>query len=117
MKKLINHQWLDYVSCGVELPDDAGWYQAVNGFIKNVDCIMPEDSKRFFTIDQIKEKFGGLRIYWSLGEGMPDWMFRTIDAYTAVAELQVSNYELWKKYLHLEVLREAEAERYGTESE
>lgn len=46
-----------------------GWYQLVYNLSKRVDKLLKKESKAFqagFTVDQVKQKFGGLRFYTSI---------------------------------------------------
>lgn len=96
--KLIDHKWLENVRCGIDLPYNKLWYEVTGKLVKRIEKLIPEEDHGKFRIDQIKEKFGGLRFYWDQ-DGLPDPVVRGIDALVDWAELIIRNDFLWKKCL------------------
>jgi hypothetical protein len=45
----------------------AGWMPLVTTLLEDLDAMLDASEAKRFHIEQIKEKFGGLRVYWSLG--------------------------------------------------
>ena len=45
-----------------------GWQSLVDRFFADVDVMLDDEQARSFRVEQIKEKFAGLRIYWKLGK-------------------------------------------------
>lgn len=43
-----------------------GWYALMDSLCEQIDAVLGADAPTF-RVDQIKEKFGTLRLYWSLG--------------------------------------------------
>ena len=58
------------ITCGFGLP--LGWYDLVGGLCEKLAPIVPDD----FQVDQVKEKFGGLRFYYSNGNEEVDKLVR-----------------------------------------
>ena len=70
---------------GAWLNPDRGWIGLLEQLCADIDAALPEAHKPRFYWKQIKEKFGGLRAYWSLGplfadamepKGVTTWRFR-----------------------------------------
>ena len=66
----------DSVACG------PGWYDLIASVDLYIRSICPD-----YQIDQIKEKFGGLRYYYSLPEGVSDSTREGVNSFVAVAEV------------------------------
>lgn len=47
-----------------------GWVELTHRLFADLDTMLNDDEAARFEIVQIKEKFAGLRVYWSLGEEM-----------------------------------------------
>jgi len=60
------HKWLNYVPCGADIPES--WEPVVIRLIQDIEDVVGYVD--WFKIDQIKEKFGGLRFYYSLDSEM-----------------------------------------------
>lgn len=43
------------------------WRGLVNRFFADLDGMLGDQQARDFRVDHIKEKYAGLRVYWSLG--------------------------------------------------
>jgi hypothetical protein len=72
------HKLLQNVRCGIFVP--TGWIDLVDELMIQIEdelkyCKVPES----FTIDQVKEKFGGLRVYSGINEFYDDDDFSVID--------------------------------------
>ncbi|WP_429819091.1 hypothetical protein [Ensifer sp. B1-9] len=48
----------------------AGWLELIEDFLRVVDRVLPADAS--FRLQQVKEKFGGLRIYYGIDSVVPD---------------------------------------------
>ena len=44
-----------------------GWMALVATLLEDLDAMLDEREAKRFEVEQIKEKFGGLRLYWRLG--------------------------------------------------
>lgn len=62
---------------GAMLTPERGWVGLVEQLCADIDTVLPEVRKPHFYWTQIKEKFGGLRAYWSLGPQFVDAMDRS----------------------------------------
>ena len=47
---------------------NAGWHPVVMRLCAGIDALLSDQEAEFFQVMQVKEKFGGLRFYGSLGE-------------------------------------------------
>ncbi len=45
-----------------------GWTELATQLFANLDAMLDDDAAKRFEVIQIKEKYAGLRVYWSLGE-------------------------------------------------
>ena len=45
-----------------------GWQSLLDRFFTDLDVMLDDEQAKGLRIEQIKEKFGGLRIYWRLGK-------------------------------------------------
>ena len=45
-----------------------GWTELTGRLFADLDAMLDDDAAKRFELVQIKEKFAGLRVYWSLGE-------------------------------------------------
>ena len=50
---------------GVSVP--AGWLSLATTLFTGIDAMLDDTQARRFKVLQVKEKFGSLRVYWSLG--------------------------------------------------
>lgn len=85
--KLVSEYPLVYgsgVPCGFWCPVD--WYEILEGLSRSISHQLERNPIEGFRVQQVKEKFGGLRFYVSASD-------ETIDALIAHAENQVSEYE------------------------
>ena len=44
-----------------------GWIELVDQLFADLDSMIDDDAAKIFEVIQIKEKYAGLRVYWSLG--------------------------------------------------
>jgi len=62
-----------------DLPD--GWTGVADRLFNDLDAMMSDDEAATFEIVQIKEKFGGLRVYWEL-DGQQTMVIDAISAHS-----------------------------------
>lgn len=53
-------------------PVGEGWHAIVHDLLSEIDKIVAEHTVLIFVVDQIKEKFGGLRVYCRVDQLAPD---------------------------------------------
>lgn len=46
---------------------DPGWFEPIEAACRKIDALLTSKEKALFRWRQIKEKFGGLRMYWNEG--------------------------------------------------
>ena len=46
---------------------DPGWFEPIEAACRRIDALLTSKEKALFRWRQIKEKFGGLRMYWNEG--------------------------------------------------
>jgi hypothetical protein len=45
-----------------------GWTELADQLFTDLDAMLDDDAAKRFEVVQVKEKFGGLRVYWELGK-------------------------------------------------
>lgn len=65
-----------------------GWFEIVRNLCSKIEKILTENNEHEFSIDQVKEKFGGLRCYW--GGYTPEDILEQIELLITDAEIQCS---------------------------
>lgn len=48
-----------------------GWFRIVDDVFRQLDALFSDDDARRFCVLQIKQKLGGLRVYWKAEGGQP----------------------------------------------
>jgi hypothetical protein len=72
----------------VEMFERHPWWPAISWCHEELTKLCPD-----YTVDQVKEKFGGLRYYFSVPEGTPDEIRTKMDHIVHCAEMWVAGYE------------------------
>lgn len=67
--------WGPWISCG------PGWYPILDELQARLSELVPG-----YEVQQVKEKFGTLRFYWSWPEGTPEETYKAADAFVTAAE-------------------------------
>lgn len=73
------HPWLENSICCNHYPED--WEWVVQAVIKRIEglCEWKKIDKKDFRVDQVKEKFGGLRFYWSVDCDVDEHFIRSVE--------------------------------------
>lgn len=53
---------------------EPGWFEPIEEACRQIDALLTTKEKALFHWQQIKEKFGGLRMYWNEGGGYLDFI-------------------------------------------
>lgn len=82
----IRNRFPDFNLPGFEC--DPGWYGILESLFEEVEEIIPAGQRRLLTVGQIKEKFGGLRVYMGYGLREP----KTPDALEIQRRIAVADF-------------------------
>ncbi|MBV6410683.1 MAG: hypothetical protein GAKPKEKM_01505 [Rhodocyclaceae bacterium] len=67
---------------------DPGWFEPIEAACRRIDALLTPKEKALFRWRQIKEKFGGLRMYWNEGGVYLDFIGPDSLAHIVVEPLQ-----------------------------